>query len=146
MFLTRMAVGRRASLPETVLKRKATTSRFGNAGVAGEWGRIHIGRQVTQTATFIAGISGATVAVGAVVVNSSGQLGVAPSSSRFKDAITRMDKASEAILALQPVTFRYKKPAANLSPSVTPKFLLIRRPETKEMLLGCENQADVQNR
>ncbi len=31
-----------------------------------------------------------------------------PSSKRFKDAIKPMDKASEAILALQPVTFRYK--------------------------------------
>jgi hypothetical protein len=42
-------------------------------------------------------------------VNGSGQLGVAPSSARFKDAIKPMDKASEAVLALKPVTFRYKK-------------------------------------
>jgi DNA-directed RNA polymerase alpha subunit len=34
---------------------------------------------------------------------------VAPSSARFKDQIKPMDKASEAILALKPVTFRYKK-------------------------------------
>jgi trimeric autotransporter adhesin len=34
---------------------------------------------------------------------------VAASSARFKDAIKPMDKASEAILALKPVTFRYKK-------------------------------------
>jgi hypothetical protein len=33
---------------------------------------------------------------------------VAPSSKRFKDAIKPMDKASEAILALKPVTFHYK--------------------------------------
>ena len=31
------------------------------------------------------------------------------SSARFKDNIKPMDKASEAILALRPVTFRYKK-------------------------------------
>src|SRR5439155_13400653 len=31
------------------------------------------------------------------------------SSARFKDEIKPMDKASEAILALKPVTFRYKK-------------------------------------
>ena len=44
-----------------------------------------------------------------VVVNSSGKLGVTASSARFKEAIKPMDKASEAILALKPVTFRYKK-------------------------------------
>jgi hypothetical protein len=37
-------------------------------------------------------------------VNSNGQLGVAPYSARFKEAVKPMDKASEAILSLQPVT------------------------------------------
>ncbi len=45
----------------------------------------------------------------AVKVNASGQLGTAPSSARFKEEIQPMDKASEAILALKPVSFRYKK-------------------------------------
>jgi hypothetical protein len=45
----------------------------------------------------------------AVFVNSDGKLGTSVSSRRFKDDIRPMDKASEAILALQPVTFRYKK-------------------------------------
>ena len=45
----------------------------------------------------------------AVYVNASGKLGAQVSSRRFKDAIKPMDKASEAILALNPVTFRYKK-------------------------------------
>ena len=31
------------------------------------------------------------------------------SSARFKEAIKPMDKASEAIFSLQPVTFRYKQ-------------------------------------
>src|SRR5262249_52897249 len=35
--------------------------------------------------------------------------GTKPSSVRFKDDIKPMDKASEAILALKPVTFHYKK-------------------------------------
>jgi uncharacterized coiled-coil protein SlyX len=43
------------------------------------------------------------------VVDADGQLGVAPSSKRFKDDIKPMDKASEALLSLKPVTFRYKK-------------------------------------
>src|SRR5947209_3369295 len=82
---------------------------IGNVGVAGESKRIRIGKQGTQTATFIAGISGATVASGVgVIVGSNGQLGTVVSSKRFKNAIKPMDKASEAILALKPVTFRYK--------------------------------------
>ena len=38
-----------------------------------------------------------------------GQLGVVASSQRFKNEIKPMDKASEAILSLKPVTFRYNK-------------------------------------
>src|SRR6266513_6220664 len=47
----------------------------------------------------------------AVFVNTDGKLGTnsMPSSARFKDEIKPMDKASNAILALNPVTFRYKK-------------------------------------
>jgi hypothetical protein len=44
-----------------------------------------------------------------VYVNSDGKIGTLASSCRFKDEIKRMDKASEAILSLKPVTFRYKK-------------------------------------
>src|SRR5206468_10193867 len=83
---------------------------------------IRIGKQGTQRTTFIAGISGATVTGTAVVVDSNGQLGVAPSSQRFKDAIKPMDKASEEILALKPVTFRYKH---ELDPEGIPQFGLV---------------------
>jgi predicted ribosome quality control (RQC) complex YloA/Tae2 family protein len=41
-------------------------------------------------------------------VKSDGQLGTLTSSVRFKDEIKPMDEASEAILGLRPVTFRYK--------------------------------------
>jgi Chaperone of endosialidase len=52
----------------------------------------------------------ASVASGrAVYVNSDNKIGTLVSSRRFKDEIKPMDKASEAILALKPVTFRYKK-------------------------------------
>jgi hypothetical protein len=47
---------------------------------------------------------------------------VAPSSERFKAEIKPMDKASEAILALKPVTFRYKK---ELDPKGSPQFGLV---------------------
>jgi hypothetical protein len=82
---------------------------IGNVGVAAEANTIRIGTRGDQTRTFIAGITGAAVAGAAVKVNANGQLGVAPSSARFKTQIKPMDKASEAILALKPVTFRYKK-------------------------------------
>ena len=52
----------------------------------------------------------ASVASGrAVYVNSDNKIGTLISSRRFKDEIRPMDKASEAILVLKPVTFRYKK-------------------------------------
>src|SRR6266511_4394245 len=43
-----------------------------------------------------------------VLVDSAGQLGTISSSRRFKHEIKPMDEASAAILALKPVTFRYK--------------------------------------
>jgi hypothetical protein len=98
---------------------------IGNAvsGPASESHTIRIGKQGTHTAAFIAGIAGVPVGGGSsVVVNSAGQLGVPPSSKRFKDGIKSMDKASEAILALQPVTFRYKH---ELDPKGIPQFGLV---------------------
>jgi hypothetical protein len=77
----------------------------------------------TQTSTFIAGISGATVAGGVgVIIDANGQLGTVVSSERFKGEIKPMDKASEAILALKPVTFRYKH---ELDPKGIPQFGLV---------------------
>src|SRR5438067_747669 len=96
---------------------------IGNEGVAGESNTNRIGKQGTQTATFIAGIRGTPITGAmAVGVNSSGQLGVRASAARFKEAIQPMDKASEAILALKPVTFRYKK---EIDPNRTPEFGLV---------------------
>jgi len=46
-----------------------------------------------------------------VYVNSGGQLGTNTSSRRFKEEIKPMDRVSEAILALKPVTFHYKRDA-----------------------------------
>ncbi len=92
-------------------------------GVAGESRTIRIGTTATQTRTFIAGISGATVAGGVgVIVGTDGKLGTVVSSARFKEAVQPMDKASEAILALKPVTFRYKK---ELDPGGIPQFGLV---------------------
>ena len=75
-----------------------------------------------HTATYIAGISGSAVNGSAVKINGSDQLGTAPSSARFKDEIKPMDKASKAIVALKPVTFRYKK---EIDPDRTTQFGLV---------------------
>jgi trimeric autotransporter adhesin len=95
---------------------------IGNVGVAAEANTIRIGTSGDQTKAFIAGISGTAVAGPPVKVNANGQLGVAPSSERFKAEIRPMDKASEAILALKPVTFRYKK---ELDPKGIAQFGLV---------------------
>jgi hypothetical protein len=92
-------------------------------GLAREANTIRIGKSGTQQKTFIAGISGKTVPSGAgVIISSNGQLGTIQSSARFKEAIKPMDKASETILALKPVTFRYKE---DLDPDRIPQFGLI---------------------
>jgi hypothetical protein len=67
------------------------------------------GENVSDTC-YIGNIFNQTSSGGAgVFVNSAGKLGTGPSSRRFKNDIKPMDQTSEAILALQPVTFRYKK-------------------------------------
>jgi hypothetical protein len=50
-----------------------------------------------------------------VLIDSHNQLGTASSSRRFKREIMPMDKASEAILELKPVTFHYKSDKKNTS-------------------------------
>ncbi len=93
---------------------------IGNVGTNAGFTIIRIGD--VQTATFIAGIFGATVLGDAIPVNinSNERLGTASSSRRFKKEIEPMDKASEAIMALKPVTFHYKSDTTD-----TPQFGLI---------------------
>jgi len=96
---------------------------IGNPGIAGESNTIRIGKTVNQTATYVAGISGAAVPGGVtVVVDADGHLGTTISSARYKEGIEPMNHASEAILSLKPVTFRYKK---ELDPKAIPQFGLV---------------------
>jgi hypothetical protein len=74
---------------------------------------------------FIGNIFGADATGGdPVFITSNGKLGTInpPSSARFKEEIKPMSKASEAILALKPVTFRYKK---EFDPNGVPQFGLV---------------------
>ena len=109
---------------------------IGNVGITAEDNTIRIGTVVevtdpfspnlvhpVHTATYIAGITGQTASGGvAVYINSDGKLGTLTSSARFKTDIKPMDNASEAILALKPVTFRYKQEIDNKG---IPQFGLI---------------------
>jgi len=95
----------------------------GNYGIDGESSTIRIGTTGIQTAIYVAGISGVPVTAGqAVAVTSTGQLGVRASSARYKEAIKPMDKASEAVFELKPVSFKYKK---ELDATGTPQFGLV---------------------
>ena len=72
---------------------------------------------------YIGNIFGSTSSNGvAVLVNSNGRLGTMTSSARFKDEIKPMDHASEALFALKPVGFRYKK---DIDPAGTPQLGLV---------------------
>jgi trimeric autotransporter adhesin len=57
-----------------------------------------------------------------VYINTHGRLGTGVSSRRFKEEVKPMDRASEAILALKPVTFRYKE---EIDPARSPQFGLV---------------------
>ena len=81
-------------------------------GVAGE-----------SDACYIKSIFGQTSASGMpVLINSSNKLGTTTSSKRFKEDIKPIDKASDALLALKPVIFHYKK---EIDPAGTSQFGLV---------------------
>jgi hypothetical protein len=84
----------------------------GSFGVAGESHTCYIQEIFGQLST-----GGAFV-----FVNSAGKLGTTTSSRRFKEDIKPMDKASEALFALKPVTFRYKK---EIEPKAVPQWGLV---------------------
>jgi hypothetical protein len=82
-------------------------------GSADESNTIRIGN-TNNSACFIAGIAGAFNPTDTVKIDpSTGQLGDQPSSARFKKDIDRMDKTSEAIFSLRPVTFHYRNDKTN---------------------------------
>src|SRR4029077_8509150 len=86
---------------------------IGNSGAAPDSGVIRIGDPNAQSAAYLAGVSHTNISGGtAVVVNASGQLGVMSSSRRYKEDIQPMAGASERLLQLRPVSFRYKQPGA----------------------------------
>jgi hypothetical protein len=115
-----IAVGANAGINLTT---GSNNIHIGNAGGTAESRTIRIGTRGSQRNTFVAGISGVTVANGVgVIIDTNGHLGTMVSSARFKGEIKPMDKASEVILALKPVTFRYRH---ELDPDGIPQFGLV---------------------
>jgi Chaperone of endosialidase len=81
-----------------------------------------LGRNVSNS-TWIGNVYGISTQNGTtapVIVSADGQLGTVASSARFKKDIATMEKASDAILSLRPVTFHYKNDAKE-----TPQFGLV---------------------
>lgn len=87
------------------------TIEIGNSGTPTDSNLVRIGTPGEHLSTFIAGINTSTITGSAVLVNSSGQLGVLASSERYKEDVRDMGKASDALMRLRPVSFRYKRPA-----------------------------------
>jgi hypothetical protein len=85
---------------------------IGSPGEAGEDATIRLGDSAVQTRTFIAGIRGVQNLASSlpVYIDPNGQLGIAVSSEQYKEDITDMGGASQSILKLRPVTYRYKTP------------------------------------
>jgi trimeric autotransporter adhesin len=105
-----IAIGYKAGFSQTT---GSDNIYIGNTGVAAESHIIRIGASTgtpSQSTVFIAGISGNVQTGGTVVVTSSGQLGVASSSRRYKEDIQPLGDASERLYSLHPVKFRYIKP------------------------------------
>ena len=87
---------------------------IGHRGAAAESATTRIGD--LQTRAFIAGIRGITTGFAdaiPVVIDGNGQLGTVSSSRAVKDDIADMNDASNALMQLRPVTFRYKAHAAH---------------------------------
>jgi hypothetical protein len=95
---------------------------IGNNGDAGDFDTIRIGD--IQGAIYLAGVAGQIVGAGGTTcyVDNDGKLGVVLSSRRFKTDIADMGAASEALLALRPITFHYKP---ELDKTCTPQFGLV---------------------
>jgi uncharacterized coiled-coil protein SlyX len=88
-------------------------------GVFGETGvddSTYIRNINTTAQPIVAGVDGVTVDL------TTGRLGHGVSSQRYKEQIKPMDKASELLFSLKPVTYRYKK---EIDPKQTLDFGLI---------------------
>ena len=106
-----IAIGYQAAL--NVSPSNSNNIHIGNTGQSTDSGAVRIGDLSIQTSFFVAGVSGVPTGVNdavPVLIDTHGQLGTINSSRRFKQDIHDMAGASEGLMHLRPVTFRYTKP------------------------------------
>ena len=107
------ATGFRALYQNTGSNNIGLGFNAGNNLTSGD-GNVCIGYNVVgvrgeSNTTRISNIYYSVASARPVYINSDNKIGTLVSSRRFKEEIKPMDKASEAILGLKPVTFHYKK-------------------------------------
>ena len=104
----------------TALGRGAGESITGSGNVcigSGVFGEVGV-----NFSTYIGNVYDSVATARAVYVNSNNKIATLSSSRRYKEEIRPMAEASEAILALRPMTFRYKK---DIEPTRSRSFGLI---------------------
>ena len=121
------AVGWQALVNNTASFNNTAIGIFAGYGITTASNVIAIGTPGANVdnSCYIGGIAGADATGGdPVFVTGAGKLGTInpPPSARFKEEIKPMNEASEVILALNPVTFRYKK---EFDPKHMPQFGLV---------------------
>jgi Chaperone of endosialidase len=121
------AIGQDALNENTTGNKNTAVGAAAGTGVETASNVICIGADVAgadvSNTTWLAGVYNTTTQSGTtapVIVSDTGQLGTVASSERFKKDIATMQKVSEAILSLRPVTFHYKTDTKG-----TPQFGLI---------------------
>jgi hypothetical protein len=105
-----IAIGNKAG--SALKTTEANNVDVANAGVAADSGTTRIGTETTQTRAFLAGVSGVSISgpANGVLVNASGQLGTATSSSaRLKQEVRGLGASAGRVLRLRPVSYRYKR-------------------------------------
>jgi hypothetical protein len=122
-----VAVGLNA-LNNTTGNNNVALGNYAGFGATTGSNNIYIGNQIEGTAgesnvCYIGSIFGQTNNLGSpVYIDANSKLGTLTSSKRFKEEIKPMDKVSDALFALKPVAFRYKK---DIDPARTPQLGLV---------------------
>lgn len=120
------AVGSQALYQSTGSNNTAIGSAAGFDLVTG-FGNVYIGDQIRgqnseSNTTYIRNVYDSITTARQVYVDANNKIGTLASTRRVKDDIESMASASETILALRPVTFRYKK---EIDRYCTPQFGLV---------------------
>ncbi|MGA2350805.1 MAG: tail fiber domain-containing protein [Terracidiphilus sp.] len=116
---------------------------IGNWGSAGDNGTVRIGSG-GQTSFYVAGVNGVGVSGVPVYINSNGQLGTVNSSIRFKEDVHDMAAASDGLMRLRPVTYRYKQPYADGSKPVDYGLIAEEVAEVYPDLIVKDNDGQIQ--